>query len=60
MVGANFIHRFRMNGGVCRGEFREAVQKSGRGRAEGNRCVGDLLSDVLIWEDNTVAIIHTY
>ena len=46
MVGVYFIYRFRMNGGISRGEFGEAVQDSGRDRVEGIRCVGDLLSNV--------------
>ena len=47
MVGVNLIYRFSMDGGISRGEFGEAVQDSGRDRAEGNGCVGAVLSDVL-------------
>ena len=47
MVGVDFIYRFRMNGGIYRGEFGEAVQDSGRDRVEGTRCVGALLFDIL-------------
>ena len=35
VVGVDFIHPFRINGGISRGEFGEAVQDSGRDRAEG-------------------------
>ena len=47
MVGVDFIYPLRMNQGLSRGDFSEAVQDSGRDRAEGNGCVGDLLLEVL-------------
>ena len=47
MVGVYFVYRLRMNQGFSQGNFGEAVQDSGRDRAEGNGCVGDLFSDVL-------------
>ena len=47
MVEVNIIHRFSMDRDFSRGEFGEAVQDSGRDRAEGTGCVGSLLSDVL-------------
>ena len=47
MVGVDFIHRLRMNQGFSRGDFGEAVQDSGRDRAEGTGCVGALFSEVL-------------
>ena len=47
MVGVNLIYRFRMDGGFSQSEFGEAVQDSGRDRAEGTGCVGDLFSGLL-------------
>ena len=47
MVGVNIIHRFSVDGGISQGGFSQAVQDSGRDRAEGTGCMDDLLSDVL-------------
>ena len=40
MGWANLVYRFSVDGWVSRGKFSQAVQDSGRDRAEGTGCVG--------------------
>ena len=47
MGRVNLVYRFSLDGGISRGEFIQAVQDSGRDRAEGFGCIGALLSDIL-------------
>ena len=47
MGGVNIVYRFSVDGWVSQGKFSQAVQDSGRDRAEVTRCVGALFADVL-------------
>ena len=47
MGGVNLVFRFSVDGWVYQGKVSQAVQDSGRDRAEGTGCVGDLFADVL-------------